>query len=189
MSASASAAAPSSASSGSGAVAAPTGRRIVLFDVDGTLTASRGRATPALLGFLKRLRGVTATGMVGGSDLAKQREQLGEDVLDIFDYVFPENGLVAYKAGSPLASTSIREHLGEASLKALINFCLIYIGNLDIPIKRGTFVEFRTGMLNVCPIGRNCSQAERDEFERYDAAHGVRKVRADGGRTAGKLAG
>lgn len=24
------------------------------------------------------------------------------------------------------------------------------------------------GMLNVSPIGRNCSQEERDEFERYD---------------------
>ena len=33
---------------------------------------------------------------------------------------------------------------------------------------RGTFVEFRMGMLNVSPIGRNCSQEERDEFERYD---------------------
>lgn len=32
----------------------------------------------------------------------------------------------------------------------------------------GTFVEFRSGMINVSPIGRNCSQEERDEFERYD---------------------
>ena len=35
-------------------------------------------------------------------------------------------------------------------------------------IHRGTFIEFRNGMLNVSPIGRNCSQEERDEFERYD---------------------
>ncbi|RYG54055.1 hypothetical protein EON66_07685 [archaeon] len=40
----------------------------------------------------------------------------------------------------------------------------------------GTFIEFRTGMLNVSPIGRNCSQEERDEFERYDLVHGVRKT-------------
>jgi hypothetical protein len=33
---------------------------------------------------------------------------------------------------------------------------------------RGTFVEFRSGMINVSPIGRNCSQEERDEFEKYD---------------------
>ena len=25
---------------------------------------------------------------------------------------------------------------------------------VDIPIKRGTFIEFRSGMLNISPIGR-----------------------------------
>ena len=33
-----------------------------------------------------------------------------------------------------------------------------YISELDIPVMRGTFIEFRNGMLNVSPIGRNCSQ-------------------------------
>ncbi len=51
---------------------------------------------------------------------------------------------------------------------------LRYVASLDIPVKRGTFLEFRTGMMNVSPIGRNCSQSERDEFERYDKIHGVR---------------
>jgi phosphomannomutase len=51
---------------------------------------------------------------------------------------------------------------------------LRYVADLDIPVKRGTFIEFRTGMLNVSPIGRNCSQAERDAFEVYDKEHGVR---------------
>lgn len=39
----------------------------------------------------------------------------------------------------------------------------------------GTFVEFRKGMINVSPIGRNCSMEERVEFEHYDLAHGIRK--------------
>jgi hypothetical protein len=43
------------------------------------------------------------------------------------------------------------------------------VADLEIPVKRGTFVEFRIGMLNVSPIGRNCSQEERDAFEKYDA--------------------
>lgn len=38
-------------------------------------------------------------------------------------------------------------------------------------ISRGTFIEFRSGMVNVSPIGRNCSQEERDEFEKYDKVH------------------
>ena len=43
-----------------------------------------------------------------------------------------------------------------------------YIADIDIPIKRGTFIEYRNGMMNISPIGRNCSQEERDEYEKYD---------------------
>lgn len=32
------------------------------------------------------------------------------------------------------------------------------------------------GMINVSPIGRNCSQDERDAFEQYDHVHHVRKA-------------
>ena len=64
--------------------------------------------------------------------------------------------------------------LGEAKLRPFIDFVLRYVADLDIPVKRGTFIEFRSGMINVSPIGRNCSQAERDAFEAYDKVHGVR---------------
>lgn len=30
-------------------------------------------------------------------------------------------------------------------------------------------------MLNVSPIGRNCSQSERDEYEKYDLEHKIRE--------------
>ena len=53
------------------------------------------------------------------------------------------------------------------------------MSELDIPIKRGTFVEFRNGMINVSPIGRNCSQEERDNFEKYDKEHKVRETMVD----------
>jgi phosphomannomutase len=65
--------------------------------------------------------------------------------------------------------------MGEDRLKTLINFCLHYIADLDIPIKRGTFIEYRNGMINVSPIGRNCSVQERNEFEEFDKSAGVRK--------------
>ncbi len=41
---------------------------------------------------------------------------------------------------------------------------------------RGTFIEYRAGMINVSPIGRNCSQQERDDFNKYDDEHGIRKA-------------
>ncbi|ETW61425.1 hypothetical protein PFMC_02845 [Plasmodium falciparum CAMP/Malaysia] len=63
---------------------------------------------------------------------------------------------------------SIVNFLGEDRLKKLINYSLKYIANLDIPKKRGTFIELRNGIINISPIGRNCSQEERDEFFRYN---------------------
>ena len=92
-----------------------------------------------------------------------------------FDFFFSENGLDAYKLGQQIKRTSIKDYLGDAKLKSLINFILHYIADLDIPVKRGTFIEFRAGMLNVSPIGRNCSQEERDAFEKFDEGAGVRK--------------
>ena len=29
-------------------------------------------------------------------------------------------------------------------------------------------MEFRNGMINVCPVGRSCSQKEREEFAAFD---------------------
>ncbi|KAJ3693000.1 hypothetical protein LUZ60_012095 [Juncus effusus] len=147
---------------------------IALFDVDGTLTAPRKGVTNQMLEFLKELREVITVGVVGGSDLVKISEQLGKSVTTDYDYAFSENGLVAHKAGQLIGKESLKTFLGDEKLKEFINFTLHYIADLDIPIKRGTFLEFRAGMINVSPIGRNCSQEERDEFERFDKVHNIR---------------
>lgn len=130
-----------------------------------------------MLDLLSRLRQKCAVGFVGGSDLAKQQEQLGSasvDVTSLFDWCFAENGLTAIRLGERLPSNSFIKWIGEDRYKELVNFCLHYVADLDIPIKRGTFVEFRNGMINVSPIGRNASVQERIDFEKYDKEHGVR---------------
>lgn len=77
---------------------------------------------------------------------------------------------------------SLKDKLGEENIKRFVNFCLKYLSEIEIPVKRfivsikkeidhkfrGTFIEYRNGMINVSPIGRNCSQEERDAFEIYD---------------------
>ncbi|KAJ3999194.1 eukaryotic phosphomannomutase [Lentinula boryana] len=151
--------------------------KLVLFDVDGTLTPARQVVSPAMTKVLKDLRKKVTIGFVGGSDLVKISEQLsvdGSNVVEDFDYAFAENGLTAYKLGKPLASQSFIKFVGEERYKPLVNFILHYIADLDIPIKRGTFVEFRNGMINVSPIGRNATIAERHEFEAYDKKQGIR---------------
>jgi len=149
---------------------------IVLFDVDGTLTPARGSVTQEMTTLLKNLKEKVVVGFVGGSDFSKQVEQLGENVLQMFDFCFSENGLTAYRLGKQLPSQTFLSYLGEQKYQKLVNFTLRYIADLDIPQKRGTFVEFRNGMINVSPIGRNCSRDERNAFEEYDKIHHVRKT-------------
>jgi len=130
MATAATAAAAATAGAGASAPAAAAKRRCFLFDVDGTLTAPRKvrrvhaacraatspvasarartaqKADAATLAFLRELHGLgIVTGMVGGSDLHKQKEQLGDDVLSLFTWTFPENGLIAYRDGALISST------------------------------------------------------------------------------------
>jgi len=116
---------------------------------------------------------------VGGSDLAKQQEQLATasiSVTSLFDFCFAENGLTAYRLGKPMASSSFIEWLGEDKYQTLVNFCLRYIADVKLPRKRGTFVEFRNGMVNISPVGRNANVEERNEFEEFDKEHNIRKT-------------
>lgn len=152
-------------------------RILCLFDVDGTLTKPRNKIEPHLEEFLyNKVKSVCTLGLVGGSDLKKISEQMnGPDVVKKFDYVFPENGLIQYKDGVLIGQESIQRYMGEEKLQKFINFCLGYLSKITLPVKRGTFIEFRTGMLNISPIGRSCSQTERDDFEKYDRVHHIRK--------------
>ncbi|KAI1504387.1 eukaryotic phosphomannomutase [Biscogniauxia marginata] len=157
----------------------PIKNTICLFDVDETLTPARLSASPEMLRALEALRQKVAIGYVGGSNLPKQQEQLGaadRPVTSMFDFCFSENGLTAFKMGAELPSNSFIKWLGEDRYKELVNWVLHYVADLDIPVKRGTFVEFRNGMVNISPVGRNASTQERRDFEQYDKQHKIRET-------------
>lgn len=149
---------------------------LVLFDVDGTLTPARLEISDSMRELLEKTREKVVIGFVGGSDLVKQKEQLGNNVLDMFDYCFSENGLTAYKAGQELASQSFIGWIGDEKYNKLVIWILRYLADLDLPKRRGTFIEFRNGMINVSPVGRNASNAERNEFEQYDLKNKIRET-------------
>ncbi|CAG2099979.1 unnamed protein product [Medioppia subpectinata] len=84
----------------------PNNDILFLFDVDGTLSPSRLKAPESILFMLHELKKKVNIAFVGGSDLNKQREQIEssnnssvscEDVLELFTYSFPENGVQFYK--------------------------------------------------------------------------------------------
>lgn len=160
---------------------------LVLFDVDGTITPARQNIQDDVDQFLQSLKSRVTVGLVGGSDLNKIAQQtlpssLRDNCKDLiqscvsrFDYVFAENGLVAYHQGNLLVKQSLVQHMGEEKVQRFINFCLGYMSSLELPVKRGNFIEFRNGLINVCPVGRSCSQVERDQFNAYDNEHQIRR--------------
>lgn len=97
---------------------------LALFDVDGTLTVPRKNIEAEMEEFMEELRSAIHVGVVGGSDLPKQKEQLGEDVTEKYDYSFSENGLLAYKKGEVIHTKSFVKYLGEDKMKTFINFVL-----------------------------------------------------------------
>lgn len=139
-----------------------------LFDIDGTLTEPRQKMTADMEQFLFSIKDKVTLGIVGGSDFVKAKEQIGENIFNLFEYVFSENGLTYYKNGELIHQKSLRTYFTQQQLNAFISVALKLISELDIPIKTGTFIEFRSGMINVSPIGRACSKQERDEFEILD---------------------
>jgi phosphomannomutase len=110
-------------------------RIIALFDVDGTLTIPRGEITADMMKFMHDLSKKITVGIVGGSDLPKQEEQLGDGIAKVFPYNFSQNGLVAYKNGELLEIQTISKHLGEDNVKRLVNWVMKYLSDVDLPIK------------------------------------------------------
>ena len=151
------------------------GKTLLLFDIDGTLTASRKTIKQNMIDCLKKASSYKNIDIatVGGSDLPKAPEQL-QSSIDLLTFVFTENGLVYLDEKKELhKADKLINYLGYDKYKEFINFCLKYIADLDIPIKAGTFVELRTGLVNVSPIGRNCTQEERDAFVAFNKEHKV----------------
>ncbi len=149
---------------------------LLLFDVDNTLTISRGSITDEMSECLKELSKKYDIGCVSGSDLCKMKEQLGNTV-NFLNWKFTENGLVTYYESqpTPYSKTSLIDYIGEEQYQKLINTVLILLGRIELPVKRGNFIELRTGLVNICPIGRSCTQKEREDFFEYDKVHNIRK--------------
>jgi phosphomannomutase len=150
---------------------------LILFDVDGTLTIPRKKIEKPMEDCLRQLslKKDIEIGFVGGSDLEKQIEQLTEQNFKYFTWMFSQNGLKSFYKEQLFYEKNLVEFLGEDKYNFIINNILFCLSQLNIPKKRGNFIELRSGLINVSPIGRTCSQSEREEFNELDKKYGYRE--------------
>jgi phosphomannomutase len=153
-------------------------RTLILFDVDGTLTIPRKKIEQPMEQCLRELslKEDIEIGFVGGSDLEKQIEQLTEENFKYFTWMFSQNGLKSFYKQELFYEKSLIEFLGEKKYNFIINKILFCLSELEIPKKRGNFIELRSGLINVSPIGRSCNQIEREEFNELDKKHKFRET-------------
>jgi len=164
-------------------------KKIVLFDMDGTLTPARQPMEREVTNKLIQLQKAGfEIGIVTGSDLEYVKEQcndlfqhIGADIGAI--HLMPCNGTKYYRIHNrdfaKVYEKNMREELGEAKWKRLIrivtNLQLSLInGNRHIPIT-GHFINYRGSTLNWCPIGRQASSADRSSWALWDKHGWIRR--------------
>lgn len=145
-------------------------KKVYIFDVDGTLTPSRGKITNDFKNVFKKFQSNHPTYLVSGSDLPKSLEQLGQDVIDGFIKCFSCLGNQIWQD-----EECIYENHWTISQEQE-NFLLEVLNNNSGQLMTGNHIEKRIGLVNFSVIGRNCTQEQRQEYYEWDQKHQQRKT-------------
>jgi phosphomannomutase len=139
-----------------------------IFDVDGTLTPSRGVIDPEFKIWFKQFIELYSVVLVTGSDREKTVEQLGTDIVDSVEYCFNCAGNAVYKNGE-LIYKSDWEMPDDAWL-----FLENYLYQSKYDKKYGRHFEQRIGLLNFSVVGRNAVGDQRTDYYHWDKVHNER---------------
>ncbi len=156
-------------------------KKIVLFDMDGTLTPPRKELDRDLIPALRELAKISEIGIVTGSDHNYVLQQMGllmeNSEIRYKLHILPCNGTKYYPP--PLSASqkhelcfekNMREELGEMHFSSIMEHVLrrqsqLHLYNLPLT---GHFVDYRGSMINWCPIGRNANDSDRKRFQEFD---------------------
>lgn len=142
--------------------------RAFIFDVDGTLTLSRTLMDSKFKEFFLKFISEYNTYIVTGSDYSKTLEQLGEDIMHNVKRSYNCSGNSVWEKGIEIQTSewSLSNEARDWLLKELFAS--------KFPIRTGTHIEDRPGMVNFSIVGRGSTNEERAEYEAYDKAHSER---------------
>ena len=160
-------------------------KKIVLFDMDGTLTPPRQSMDTLLLGPLKVLARYSDIGVVTGSDYDYVKQQLKFLIQNSYIryklHLLPCNGTKHYTPPSYSheehkleSETNFKQNIGKNNfnriMKILIDYQNYICSHFEIPLT-GHFISYRGSMINWCPIGRSADLKEREKFISFDKGY------------------
>ena len=133
-----------------------------IFDVDGTLTPSRGKIDEEFARFFFDFCTLNHVYFVTGSDRAKTVEQIGNTLYGMAQRVYNCSGNDVYEGSTNIRTT-------DWTLPALARTFLISCEyESKFTIRTGNHIEERPGMVNFSVVGRNATTEERARYVAYD---------------------
>lgn len=151
---------------------------LLVFDVDGTLTPSRGRIDEAFRQWMLTELKIPFV-LVTGSDPIKTREQIGDELYDR-TIVFNCTGNHVFNRGAEVRRSKWRIPDGlERHLEAVL-------ASSEYPVKTGKHIEHRVGLCNFSIVGRNATVEQRKDYFRWDLVSNERETIAAGIRSGWK---
>lgn len=132
------------------------------FDVDGTLTPSRGRIDEEFRQFFLSFCKSNNVYLVTGSDYEKTEEQLGKEICLAVNGIFNCAGNIYTRKGVEIYRNEFT--LNDRERKLLDDQMKI---SSFVP-RTGNHIEERTGLVNFSIVGRNANQDQRKLYVLYD---------------------
>lgn len=133
-----------------------------IFDVDGTLTPSRGKIDPDFHDWFLDFCKNNHVFLVTGSDYPKTLEQLGEEICYHVKRVYNCSGSDVWMQGQNIHTNDWEiDDFTYEWLEAKLE-------SSDFEIRTGNHIEERPGMVNFSVVGRNATKEERAAYVEYD---------------------
>jgi len=133
-----------------------------IFDVDGTLTPSRGIIDLKFKAFFNTFCLSNHVYLVTGSDKAKTVEQISEPTYNLCKRVYQCNGNDVWEG-----ATHIRTNEWRIPDNARDWLC-DQLTNSAFSLRTGLHFEHRPGMCNFSVVGRNANAEQRKKYRKWD---------------------
>lgn len=136
--------------------------RKFIFDVDGTLTPSRGQIDKDFAAWFSEFCESSDVYLVTGSDRAKTIEQVGDYIYNKCKRVYNCSGSDVYEGNKNVKSDLW--HISEVAHQFLEN----ELFRSKFVLRTGNHIEQRPGMVNFSIVGRNADSLERKSYVKWD---------------------
>jgi phosphomannomutase len=133
-----------------------------IFDVDGTLTPSRGEMDPEFAYFFSIWMQDKEVYLATGSDYPKTSEQVPAYILNSCEKIYCCAGNSIWSKGEEIATSSWK--LPDECHEFLDH----YLDTSIFPLRTGMHFDHRPGLCNFSIIGRGCSPQQRKQYEAHD---------------------